>query len=89
MKDFINQKDLAKKIYEKNKDLNIEDITTIIDLFFIKIKDNLVQGNRIEIRDLGIFTSKENNIQDKLTKLKKKRNTIHFKISKKLFDKIN
>jgi len=89
MKNFINEKELVNKIYEQDPDLTKEDIGEIINLFFQNISENLIQGNRIEIRDLGVFSVKENNIQDRKTKAKKKRSVIHFKMAKKLFDKLN
>ena len=76
--------------FHKNKDLG-----KIIDIVLSEIKQTLKRGERVELRGFGIFSS---NIQkarisrnpktgEKVNTPYKK--TIHFKMSKDLFKKLN
>jgi nucleoid DNA-binding protein len=53
----ITKKELADKIAEK-LNLNQLDVKNVIEDFIKNVKDELKSGNRIEIRDFGVFEIK-------------------------------
>lgn len=87
--------DLISNIQKKYSSLNYNDIETIADLFFKKIKLELKNGKSIELRGFGTFTKKINKakyVRNPKTneKIYKEKNyKIHFKMGKILHNRIN
>ena len=87
--------ELVLKLQKKYPSLNINDIEKIIELFFKKIFQSLVEGKKVELRGFGTFSkkiNKEKYVRNPKTneKIFKKQNyKIHFKIGKILHKKIN
>jgi exopolyphosphatase/guanosine-5'-triphosphate,3'-diphosphate pyrophosphatase len=55
----MTKKELAEKLSYKFSDIDKEDLEYIVELFFEIIKEELKKGNRVELRDFGIFTLKK------------------------------
>jgi len=91
----FKKSDLLKKL--KNSYINFysKDLEKIIDIFFKEIKQALSKEERCELRGFGSFSthiqkariSRNPRTGDKVETPQKK--TIHFKMSKELFNKIN
>ena len=72
-----------------------KDLEKFTDIILREIKDTLKRGERVELRGFGIFSSKTQKARisrnprtgEKINTPAKK--TIHFKMSKDLFKKIN
>ena len=87
--------DLIKEFQKKNPELNLSEIEFIVETFFKTIEKALHEGKKVELRGFGVFSS---NIQkarisrnpktgEKVNTPTKK--TIHFKMSKEMFKKLN
>ena len=87
--------ELILKIQNKYSTLSSGDIEKIVDLFFKKIFQGLLNGQNIEIRGFGTFSkkiNKEKYVRNPKTNekiYKNKTYKIHFKIGKILHQKIN
>tara|TARA_B100000029_G_scaffold227828_1_gene225639 strand:- start:12778 stop:13074 length:297 start_codon:yes stop_codon:yes gene_type:complete len=87
--------ELVLKLQKKYPSLNVNDIEKIIELFFKKIFQSLVEGKKVELRGFGTFSkkiNKEKYVRNPKTNekiFKKQTNKIHFKIGKILHNKIN
>ena len=87
--------DLILATHKKYPTLNNNDIELLINLFFKKIVNSLVNNQNIEIRGFGTFTKKRNKakfVRNPKTneKLYKDENfKIHFKTGKILHKRIN
>ena len=86
---------LLKKLSKNYPNFLKKDLTKFTDLVLNQIKTSLKRGDRVELRNFGIFST---NIQkarisrnpktgEKVNTPEKK--TIHFKMSKDLFKKLN
>ena len=86
---------LLKKLSKNYPNFLKKDLTKFTDIVLSQIKTSLKRGDRVELRNFGIFST---NIQkarisrnpktgEKVNTPKKK--TIHFKMSKDLFKKLN
>ncbi len=53
----ITKKDLIDKIAEK-KNINQLEVRKVVEEFIAGVKENMQAGNRIEIRDFGVFEIK-------------------------------
>ena len=87
--------ELIQKIADENPNLFQRDVERIVNTIFEEITDALANGDRVELRGFGVFST---NIQkarisrnpktgEKVNTPEKK--TIHFKMSKDLFKKLN
>ena len=87
--------ELVLNIQKKYPSLNVNDIEKIIELFFKKVFQGLLEGKKIEIRGFGTFSkkiNKEKYVRNPRTNekiFKKQTNKIHFKVGKILHNKIN
>lgn len=54
----MNKSELIKTLAEQNN-LQIDEATRIVNVFFQSIKDALVRGDRVEIRGFGSFKVKD------------------------------
>ena len=86
---------LLKKIYKNYPNFYKKNIDKFFDIILKEIKDSLKRGDRVELRDFGMWST---NIQkprisrnpktgEKVHTGKKIR--IHFKMAKELFNKLN
>ena len=87
--------ELVQKIAEKNSHLSHREVERLVSAIFDEITNALSAGGRVELRGFGVFST---NIQkarisrnpktgEKVNTPEKK--TIHFKMSKDLFKKLN
>ena len=87
--------DILKKLEEKQKNLNEEDIEQVFNIFTKKIISALNDGKNVEIRGFGTLKKKINKaklVRNPKTneKLYKKENyKLHFKIGKVLHNELN
>lgn len=54
----MNKSELIKTLAEKNN-LQTDEATRIVNVFFQSIKDALIRGDRVEIRGFGSFKVKD------------------------------
>ena len=87
---------LIKKLKQTNPSLKNPEISKIIEIFCESIKNALKKNKRVDLRGFGAFFVK--NIKEKYSARNPKtgeliyvpeKNKIRFKISKKLYNKIN
>ena len=72
-----------------------KDLEKFLNIFLIEIKNTLTRGERVELRGYGVWSkhvqkariSRNPKTGEKIKKQKKR--TIHFKMSKDLFKKLN
>lgn len=55
----VTKKELVDRIAEKRADINKTVISDVVQLFLQSIEDALVTGQRIELRDFGVFSPKD------------------------------
>ena len=84
-----------KKIFENYPNFYKKDLEKFFDIILIEIKNSLKRGERVELRGFGAWST---HIQKKSIRRNPKtgekvntpeKKTIHFKIAKELFNKIN
>ena len=86
---------LLKQLKQSYPNFSLKDLTKLTDIILNEIKRALKRGDRVELRGFGVFST---NIQkarisrnpktgEKVNTPQKK--TIHFKMSKDLFKKLN
>ena len=87
--------DILKKLEQKQKNLNEEDIEQVFNIFTKKIISALNDGKNVEIRGFGTIKKKINkakkvrNPKTNDTLFKKENFKLHFKIGKILHNKLN
>ena len=87
--------ELIQKIADENPHLFQRDVERIVNTIFEEITDALANGDRVELRGFGVFSTKTQKARisrnpktgEKINTPEKK--TIHFKMSKDLFKKLN
>ncbi len=86
---------ILDKLQKKHKNLNLEDIELLFDIFIKKMSKSLKNGQNIEMRGFGTIsrkTNKEKFVRNPKTNeklFKNKSYKLHFKIGKILHKKIN
>ena len=86
---------LIKQIAEQNPNYLKKDLNKFLEILLKEITNSLKKGERVEFRDWGIFYTniqKERISRNPKTGEKVKtpqKRSIHFKMSKKMFNKIN
>ena len=91
----MTKSELILKLAEANPHLYQRDIETLVATVFEEIAHALEKGNRVELRGFGIFSiskqkariSRNPKTGEKVHTPEKK--TIHFKMAKDLFKKLN
>ena len=86
---------LLKKIFENYPNFLKKDLEKFFDIILEEIKYSLKKGNRVELRGFGMWSthvqkariSRNPKTGEKVNTPEKK--TIHFKMAKELFHKIN
>ena len=86
---------ILDKLHNKYKNLELNDIESIFELFIKKLSNSLKDGKNIEIRGFGTISRKinrEKQVRNPRTneKIFKKRSyKLHFKIGKILHNRVN
>ena len=91
----IVKSELLKKIQDNYPNFLKKDLEKFLNIFFVEIKDSLKRGERVELRGFGMWSthiqkariSRNPRTGEKVATPKKK--TIHFKMAKDLFKKLN
>ena len=86
---------LLKKIFENYPNFFKKDLEKFFNIILEEMKYSLKKGNRVELRGFGTWSthiqkariSRNPKTGDKVNTPEKK--TIHFKMAKELFDKVN
>jgi len=86
---------LLKQLTDNYPNFLKKDLEKFLDIFFKEIKQALSRGERVELRGFGIWSthtqkariSRNPKTGEKVNTPKKK--TIHFKMAKELFNKLN
>ena len=86
---------LLKQLTDNYPNFLKKDLEKFLDIFFKEVKQALQRGERVELRGFGIWSthiqkariSRNPKSGEKVNTPKKK--TIHFKMSKDLFNKLN
>lgn len=55
----MTKSDLTARLAEQHPQLSLEDIQELVNMIFETMAENLANGNRIEIRNFGVFTPRE------------------------------
>ena len=86
---------ILNKLHSKYKNLELNDIESIFELFIKKLSNSLRDGRNIEIRGFGTISrklNKEKYVRNPKTNeklFKKKSYKLHFKIGKILHNRVN
>ena len=91
----VVKSNLLKQIADQYPNYLKKDLNKFLEILLKEIMNSLKKGERVEFRDWGIFytniqkqrISRNPKTGEKVKTPKKK--TIHFKMSKKMFNKIN
>ena len=91
----IVKSNLLKQLSKNYPNFLKKDLEKFVDIIFSEIKRSLKRGERVELRGFGVFSSKIQKARisrnpktgEKVNTPEKK--TIHFKMSKDLFKKLN
>ena len=91
----IAKSKLLKKIFENYPNFYKKDLEKFFNIILDEIKSSLKRGERVELRGFGIWSthiqkariSRNPKTGEKVNTPEKK--TIHFKMAKELFNKIN
>ena len=86
---------LLKQLTDNYPNFLKKDLEKFLDIFFKEVKQALSRGERVELRGFGVWSthtqkariSRNPKTGEKVNTPKKK--TIHFKMSKELFNKLN
>jgi len=86
---------LLKQLTDNYPNFLKKDLEKFLDIFFKEVKQALSRGERVELRGFGIWSthiqkariSRNPKTGEKVNTPKKK--TIHFKMAKELFNKLN
>ena len=92
---MIVKSKLLKQISDNYPNFLKKDLEKFFDIFLNEIKESLKRGERVELRGFGMWSthiqksriSRNPKTSEKIPTPQKK--TIHFKMSKELFNKLN
>ena len=82
---MATKKDLIEYITNNATHIKKEDVIEAVDLILDTLKNELIKGNRIEIRGFGSFSVRTR----KMSKNNKIYNTIYYRISQDIVEKLN
>jgi nucleoid DNA-binding protein len=82
---MATKKDLVEHLAKKLNELSEEDLLYAVDFIFEYIKDELARENRVEIRGFGSLSVRKRKYADK----EETYNTIYYRMSKNVQDKLN
>ena len=91
----VVKSDIIKQLKKSYPNFLTKDLSKFTDIILNEIKNALRRGDRVELRGFGVFSTKVQKARisrnpktgEKVNTPKKK--TIHFKMSKDLFKKLN
>ena len=91
----IAKSNILKKLSQNYPNFLKKDLEKLVDIILKEIKGTLKRGERVELRGFGVFytniqkarISRNPKTREKVNTTEKK--TIHFKMSKDLFKKLN
>ena len=91
----MTKSDLTARLAAKNPALPLEDVQELVNLIFDTIAESLANGNRIEIRNFGVFTPRER--KSRIARNPKtgepvsvsEKVVVHFKAGKEIRERIN
>ena len=91
----MNKSGIVLKIINLNPNIYQKDVIKIVDIFFKTFSEAISKNDRVELRGFGIFStntqkariSRNPKTGEKINTPKKK--TIHFKMAKEMFKKLN
>lgn len=55
----MTKSELIQRLADRNPHLYLRDVENIVDTFFEEIKSALVEGDRVELRGFGSFSTRE------------------------------
>ena len=91
----IAKSKLLKRLSKNYPNFLKRDLEKLVNIILLEIKETLKRGERVELRGFGVFSSKVQKARiSRNPKTNQKVNTpekktIHFKMSKDLFKKLN
>ena len=91
----VVKSDLIKELADNYPNFLRKDLTKLVDIILNEMKNSLKRGERVELRGFGMWSthiqksriSRNPKTSEKIHTPQKK--TIHFKMSKELFNKLN
>jgi integration host factor subunit beta len=78
---------LLKQLANNYPNFLKKDLEKFTDIILTEIKQALKRGDRVELRNFGMFSTRNPKTGEKVNTPEKK--TIHFKMSKEMFKKLN
>ena len=91
----MTRSELIAKIAPKFPNLTIKDIENIVNVIFDRLTAALAEGDRIEIRGFGAFTTRTRHARVALNPKNREKvsvpekRVVHFKTGKELHDRLN
>jgi len=91
----IAKSNILKKLSKNYPNFLKKDLEKLVDIILKEIKETLKRGERVELRGFGVFST--NNQKARISRNPKtgekintpQKKTIHFKMAKDLFKKLN
>ena len=91
----IAKSNILKQLYKNYPNFLKKDLEKFVNIILKEIKETLKRGERVELRGFGVFStntqkariSRNPKTGEKVSTPQKK--TIHFKMTKELFNKLN
>ena len=91
----VVKSDLIKELADNYPNFLRKDLTKLVDIILYEMQNSLKRGERVELRGFGVFSthiqksriSRNPKTGEKVNTPEKK--TIHFKMAKELFKKMN
>lgn len=91
----ITKSELIDKLQKKHPELSYQEVESAVGIILNEISDALVDGNRVELRGFGAFSTRERdarvarNPKNGETVKVDKRFSIYFRAGKELREKLN
>ena len=91
----MTRSELIAKVAPKFPNLTVKDIENIVDVIFDRMTSALADGDRIEIRGFGAFTTRTRNARMAINPKNREKvsvpekRIVHFKTGKELHDRLN
>ena len=91
----MTKSELIKILKDKHPNLQLKEVSSLVDLFFDMLTDSLKNGGRVELRGFGTFSLRQRKARlarNPRTGAKVQvgdRNAVYFRAGKGLKDKIN
>lgn len=82
---MANKSDLVQSLYKKFHNISMEDIKYMLEVTSKYMKEQISDGNRIELRGFGSFSIRRR----KYAKKDEQYNTIYYRMSSKILKDLN